>query len=339
MNAVVQTPVEPSWLDWIAENRLRGCSTESMLQAMCQRGICAEAAAAAIQQIEQQPVFRTAERLAQRLAKLESVLGNLQRQWQYAPGYGQVQRRGEMTAEQFLHEHVIAQRPVVLTDLARGWPALQRWTPQWLAQQYGHVSVQVQAGRSRVPDYEERKLALRDEMPLAELVQRVLAPGAGNDTYLTANNQALQRPGLAPLLDDIGAMPPYLDRSQLPGAVMLWLGPAGTLTPLHHDTVMLMHTQIVGRKRWHLVSPLETPKLDNQRGVFSPIDLEHPDLARWPALAAVQVLDVTVQAGETLFLPLGWWHQVRALDVCISLSFTNLAWPNHFDYRNPEPRV
>ena len=49
----------------------------------------------------------------------------------------------------------------------------------------------------------------------------------------------------------------------------------------------------------------------------------------------VKVLDVVVEPGETVFLPLGWWHQVTALDVSLSFSFSNLALPNHYSFNNP----
>ena len=45
-------------------------------------------------------------------------------------------------------------------------------------------------------------------------------------------------------------------------------------------------------------------------------------------------LAVTLEPGETLFVPLGKWHQVRSLDISISLSFTNVALPNDFRYRD-----
>jgi len=47
------------------------------------------------------------------------------------------------------------------------------------------------------------------------------------------------------------------------------------------------------------------------------------------------VLEVIVEPGETVFLPLGWWHQVTALDVSLSFSFSNLAVPNQFSFTNP----
>ena len=39
-----------------------------------------------------------------------------------------------------------------------------------------------------------------------------------------------------------------------------------------------------------------------------------------------------VETGEALFLPLAWWHDVRLLDTCISLSFFNLRLQGTFEF-------
>jgi hypothetical protein len=107
------------------------------------------------------------------------------------------------------------------------------------------------------------------------------------------------------------------------------------VTPLHHDTLMLFHTQVVGRKRWRLVSPLEWSRVYNHSNVFSQVDLERPDPARFPDFEQATVLEVVVEPGETMFLPLGWWHQVASLDVSLSFSYSCVAVPNHFEYPDP----
>ena len=330
----MSTPIDAEWLDWVAENRLLGCDVAGMVGAMVARGVAGADAMNAISRIESAPGFGAAQRLAQRLHKLESVMAQQHRVAMLAPGGIAVERRVAVSRHTLLRDFVAASRPLVLTGLAADWPALQRWTPQQLAEGYGDVVVEVQSGRTSDPDFELNKLRLRSEMPMATLVQRVLA-GAGNDLYLTANNQALRRPGLAPLLADVGSLPEWVNRAALPGAAHVWFGAAGTLTPLHHDTLMLLHTQVVGRKHWRLVSPWQSPLLYNSHGVFSPVDLAAPDLARHPAAAGAQVIDVVLAPGETLFLPLGWWHQVVALDISVSLSFTNLDLPGGFDPHTP----
>jgi hypothetical protein len=52
----------------------------------------------------------------------------------------------------------------------------------------------------------------------------------------------------------------------------------------------------------------------------------------------VRVLDVVVEPGETLFLRLGWWHQVDALAISVSLSLTNIDVKNGYRFCNPTMR-
>jgi ribosomal protein L16 Arg81 hydroxylase len=172
-------------------------------------------------------------------------------------------------------------------------------------------------------------------MLLGEFIDEVLSAGNSNNLYLTGNNEALKNPALARLLAQVGELPPYLVPETLNERSFLWMGPAGTVTPLHHDEVCLFHLQVVGRKRWRLISPMQTPLVYNYNQVFSQVDLESPNLLRFPLFSDVNVLDVVVNPGEAIFLPLAWWHHVRSLDISISLSFSNLRVPGRFEYENP----
>jgi hypothetical protein len=327
--------IDAGWRQWIAENRLRNCTPESMADTMARSGLDRAASVRAIAAMETDPAYLAALKHQQLQRKLESVLSNLQALWLSDPRYGLVEKRSGVSRDEFVERYVRGCRPVVLTDAARDWPAMQRWSPQDLKTRFGHLNVEIQAERNNDPNYEENKLKLRRTERLGDFVDRVLAGGPTNDYYMTANNEVLRRPEFAPLLADIGTLPDVCDRSQLDRLSSFWFGPAGTVTPLHHDTVMLMHTQIVGRKRWRFISPLETPKLYNHSGVFSPIDVDAPDLVRYPLFAEAHMLEVIVEPGETVFLPLAWWHQVTSLDVSLSFSFSNLAVPNRFTYQNP----
>jgi Cupin-like domain len=313
--ATVGRPLDDGWRQWVAENRLRGCTPESMLVTMTTSGLDAQASLSALNELERDPVYLAALRHQQLLRKLESTVANLQKLWQSAPDYAVVEKREQLSRDEFEQRYVRGCRPVVITGLARDWPALKRWSPQDLKQRFGHLEVEVQTERQADPEYEQNKLQHRRRVRLGDFVDQVLAAGTSNDHYLTANNELLRQPEFAPLLSDIGSLPDYCDASQLANSCSFWFGPAGTVTPLHHDTLMLFHTQVVGRKRWRFVSPLETPHLYNYYDVYSPIDIDRPDLNRYPDFSQVTVLDVVVEPGETMFLPLGWWHQVTALDL------------------------
>ena len=328
-------PVDAEWQQWVAENRLRNCTAESMLETMTSAGIDAGAAQVAIAKVDTDPAFLAARKIQQLQRKLESVMANQQRLWELDPHYAQVEKRSHVGAAEFVDRYVVGCRPVVLTGVAEDWPAKARWSPQDLKARFGHLDVQIQAERNADPKYEINKLNLQRQVRLADFVDQVMAGGETNDYYLTANNEALRRPEFAPLLDDIGSLPPICDRARLAERASFWFGPAGTVTPLHHDTLMLFHTQIVGRKRWRFISPLQTPRLYNHYDVYSPIDLDAPDLVRYPDFEGVTVLEVVAEPGDTVFLPLGWWHQVRSLDVSLSFSYSNLAVPNQYSYVNP----
>lgn len=330
--------LDDGWWQWVAENRLRGCTPESMVATMAAAGVDRQAAQTAVADIERHPVFKAARRHQQLYRKQTSVMVNLQKLWESDPDYLRIERRPLPSVDEFVARYVRGCRPVVFTGVADDWPALRRWSPADLKARFGQVQVEVQAERSGDPRYEQNKLALRRSVALGDFVDQVLAGGTSNDSYLTANNEALRRPELAPLLDDIGTLPPFCDRSQLARHASLWFGPGGTVTPLHHDAIMLLHTQVVGRKRWRFVSPLEIARLYNYEGVFTAIDADQPDFVRHPDFREVKVLEVVLEPGDTVFLPLGWWHQVRALEVSLSFSFSNLAVPNQFSYDNPDIR-
>ena len=67
---------------------------------------------------------------------------------------------------------------------------MKRWSPQDLKKRFGHLDVQIQAERSADPKYEQNKLHHQRQVRLADFVDQVLAGGATNDYYLTANNEA-----------------------------------------------------------------------------------------------------------------------------------------------------
>lgn len=327
----------PDWLQWVAENRLWDCAPATMLDTMVTAGQDAERSTAALAQIESDPVFIAARRHQQMLRKLESVCANLHRAGLDPSGDTRVERRSAVSRDELLERYARGSRPVVLTDVARDWPAMQRWSPADLRARFGHLDVDVQVGRDRNALFEQRKTELRQRMKVAAFVDLVTRGGATNDHYLTANDEMLRRPEFMPLLQDIGTMPPLCDPALLHTAASFWFGPAGTRTPLHHDTLMLFHTQVVGRKRWRFVSPLQTPLLYNRMGVYSPVDLDAPDVARYPRLRDAVVLETVLEPGDTLFLPLGWWHQVTSLEMSMSFSYTNFEAGVHntFSFDNP----
>lgn len=172
-------------------------------------------------------------------------------------------------------------------------------------------------------------------MKLRRFIELVDAAGASNDLYMVSNNRTMRRPAFRPLFDDVRP-PDDLFEPLRPSGASLWIGPAGTVTPLHHDTTNILFCQIHGRKRIELIAPHEGALLaDPIDGFYSPVDPDTLADAAHPALQRVLVKRVVLAPGDALFIPAGWWHRVTALDVSISFTILTFRRPNDFDWYRP----
>ncbi len=122
----------------------------------------------------------------------------------------------------------------------------------------GDRPVQVQANRTANPDYERNMAAHAATLGFDAFIDRIVSPGAGNDTYLTAYNSAANAEALSALNADLGFLDAYLTRDAQAPHGMMWIGPAGTFTPLHHDLTNNLLVQLVGRKVVLMAAPGET---------------------------------------------------------------------------------
>ncbi|WP_067733421.1 DUF6065 family protein [Novosphingobium naphthalenivorans] len=265
-----------------------------------------------------------------KIAKYEWLLETLEQQRALSATGNSIFRCQDVPPEEFLEHFYAPGWPVVLTGLIDGWPARHRWTPQYLRERVGAAMVECQAGRSGNARFELDKEAHAARLPFNTFIDAISA-AEGNDLYLTAFNSRANGEALAPLEADIGRIDSLLDHPDGSSGGMIWIGPSGTFTPLHHDLTNNLLVQVAGRKQVILLPPSDTPKLHNDVHVFSAIsDVSDPalDRGRYPQIDALRKYEIVLEPGEALFLPLGWWHQVRALDFSVSMTFTNFRWPN-----------
>jgi hypothetical protein len=265
------------------------------------------------------------------LAKREWLLETLERQRALAPAESAIERRTGMGRQEFLERYYAVGRPVILGGEMDDWPALARWTPDYLRAKIGPALVEYQGGRTANPRFEMEKESHRRQAPFDAFIDAITEISHGNDAYLTAYNSERNREALAPLADDMGFLDKFLTRDVATPHGMAWIGPAGTVTSLHHDLTNNFIAQVVGRKRLLVLPAAEVGRLYNHQHVFSRIaDLEAPDLdlTLYPRLVGARLYDVVLEPGEILFMPLGWWHQVEALDFSVTVTYTNFLWPN-----------
>jgi Cupin-like domain len=336
---VAAEPVAPSsgpalddeWRRWIAENLLISNSPESLLAVLKSCGFPEPLAAREIRMAQESPYLRGCDLLRSRLRKRDWILSIYRKLNRLHPEGGEVDRRHRPSRDEFLREYYAANRPVIITGMMEDWPALRKWTLDYLAQTFGDREVQVQMNRNAGDagaQYEMNHERFSGRLKFGDFVQGLRTAGVTNDFYLTANNNSSNRQVLPELWDDIVQIPEYL-RADQPGG-FFWMGPAGTVTPFHHDLTNNFMAQVMGRKLVKIAPSWDSPLMRNHLHCFSQVDGRVTPASPQPDFDQPQILECVLHPGEILFLPIGCWHYVQGLDITITVSFTNFIFDNDF---------
>ena len=256
--------------------------------------------------------------------------------------------------EKYMNDKTTHVRPIVFTDLMGSWPALTErpWkSPDYLLSKTfgGRRLVPVEVGRSYVDDGWGQEL-----IPFKKFLSKYVDSSQENDQvgYLAQHNLFHQIPSLR---NDIAipdfcwsSVPPHpTDPSKNKAPVDMpqlnaWFGPARTITPLHTDAYHNLLAQVVGKKYVRLYPPQATERM-RPRGEEDGVDMsntsaldigvlegwdecdetvEGEDLERLRRnLEGVEYWECVLEEGDTLLVPMGWWHYVRSLSVSFSVSF------------------
>eukprot|EP00940_MAST-03C_sp_MAST-3C-sp2_P000179 g179.t1 len=111
-----------------------------------------------------------------------------------------------------------------------------------------------------------------------------------------------------------------------------YAGRAGTFTGMHHDVLnsYSWSLNIVGTKQWVLIPPSEAPFLFDKHGRDVIPDITDPayDRARFPNAHRVRTINFVQAPGEIMYVPSGWFHQVKNLTDCISVNHNGLHAEN-----------
>jgi len=320
--------VDDEWRCWIAENLMVGQPPEAIFEAMTSSGFAPDESADEINQAIQSPYFRGSQLLLNRLKKrdwLQAVYRKLNR---LHPSSALIEHRHRLTRDQFLREYYSTNRPVIITGMMDDWPAMRKWSLDYFAEKFADREVEVQMGRTAGADYEIDQQKYTSKIKFGAFIDKLRTAGETNEFYLTANNTSTNRKVLPELWDDIVQVPEYL-ASDSPGG-FFWMGPAGTITPFHHDLTNNFMAQVIGRKRLKIAPSWDMPLMLNYLHCFSRIDGRVTPPAPRPQLAEPQILEFLLNPGEILFLPIGCLHFVQGIDISVTVSFTNFVFDNDF---------
>jgi len=171
----------------------------------------------------------------------------------------------------------------------------------------------------------------------AFILGRIPSSSASLPTAYLAQSDLLEHPTLAPAVPTLehfasGPQRAFYRRT-------LWIGPEGSFTPFHRDPYIGLYSQIVGRKKFHMLPPQAAAILElsieawhtNTSTIPFPVsqilnpgvqriddDIHALRLERYRstldrAFALHGACEVDVQAGESVLVPEGWWHSAEGV--------------------------
>ncbi|XP_031462831.1 bifunctional peptidase and arginyl-hydroxylase JMJD5 [Phasianus colchicus] len=220
--------------------------------------------------------------------------------------------------ERFRERYLIPQKPVVLEGVIDHWPCMKKWSVDYVSQVAGCRTVPVELG-SRYTDEEwSQKL-----MTINEFISQYIVNE--NSVGYLAQHQLFDQ--IPELKEDI-SIPDYCclgEGEEDDITINAWFGPAGTISPLHQDPQQNFLAQVFGRKYIRLYSPQDSENLYPHESQLlhntSQVDVEDPDLTKFPNFRKAAFQSCILMPGQVLFIPVKYWHYIRSLDISFSVSF------------------
>lgn len=225
--------------------------------------------------------------------------------------------------EEFRTKCFTTERPALLLNTVTHWPALQKWRNlNYIHKLAGNRTVPIEIGSNYTTDEWSQQL-----VKIRDFLQRQFANTDNEIEYLAQHELFDQIPALKA---DI-RIPDYctLRTSDCENtrhvSIKAWLGPKNTISPLHYDPEHNLLCQVFGRKHIILAAPTDTPNLYPHDTEMlcntSQLDAAQLDYEIFPLAAQATFYNVTLQAGDCLYIPPKWWHYVRAESASFSVSF------------------
>lgn len=231
-----------------------------------------------------------------------------------------------ISPEEFKAEFYDKSMPIVIRNLSHDWPAYTKWNWDYFKQLVGD---------KRVPLYNNIKSdaytpinTADDYKTFGEYIDMISHGPAGWRIFLfNIFDHAPQ------LINDF-TWPEHMMKGFVKKYPMLFTGGATSITHMHFDIDLshILHTQFAGRKRVLLFPFEEQYKLYRKPfEVLSLADFSNyymqdggPDYEKFPALKLANGLEATLEHGDTLFMPAGWWHHMEYLDSGFAMSLRAL---------------
>ncbi|CAL8240768.1 unnamed protein product [Merluccius merluccius] len=232
----------------------------------------------------------------------------------------------------FLRDIYPQRQPAVLRGVDLG-PCLQKWTAEYLGQQGGDRDVKIHVSTVPRMDFLKKNFVYKT-LPFHEFVKR--ASETKHSLFFLTDEESYY---LRSLADDVRKEPADL-RKQFPSLAedfripalfeaerffssVLRISSGGLQLWTHYDVMDNLLAQVTGRKRVVLYSPQDALHLYLSGDKSEVLDIDSPDLERFPDFVKAQRYECVLEPGDVLFIPALWFHNTLALQFGVGV---NVFW-------------
>lgn len=230
-----------------------------------------------------------------------------------------------ITKEDFIKHFFKPQKPVVIECFIEEWPAYSKWNLEYIK------SV---AGDKVVPLYDDRPVDYKDgfnephaKMKMADYIDLLKKEPTKFRIFLWNILKEV------PVLQKDFTYPDFGLRlmKSLP---MLFFGGKESHTFMHYDIDLanIFHFHFEGEKQVILFNQSQNKylyKVPHSLITHESIDFSNPDYTKWPALKSAKGYKTSLNHGEVLYMPEGYWHYMKYITPGFSMSLRAIA-------RNPK---
>ncbi|EDV21066.1 uncharacterized protein TRIADDRAFT_30960 [Trichoplax adhaerens] len=244
---------------------------------------------------------------------------------------------GDINHQKFIQDIYPQRKPFLISGHDLG-PCMHKWNADYLADVGGQQMVKLHVATQDKMNFITKNFSYKT-LPFKEFIRRASATenqhyffqpkekyylrSLGNDPRKEIANFMEQFPAL---VDDIN-LPQYYESSAFFSSV-LRISSGNLQIWTHYDVMDNTLIQITGRKRVVLFSPQDASNLYLQGDKSAIVDIDNPDLQKYPKFASVTRYECVLEPGDILFIPAMWFHNCGALDFSIGI---NVFW-RHLDY-------
>lgn len=229
----------------------------------------------------------------------------------------------DISPEWFKKKYYDTQTPIIIKNLAKQWPAYQKWGWDYFKEKLGNEKVGIYNNVKSDPYTPINKAD--DYVLFGDYIDMIRkGPAEWRIFLFNIFNHA-------PELAKDFTWPTQLMKGFVKRAPMLFTGGEGAVTHMHFDIDLshILHTQFIGRKRVLLFPYDQQHRLYRKPfEVLSLADYSHyynhenskVDYQKYPALELAEGYDVILEHGDTLFMPGGFWHHMEYLESGFAMS-------------------